>query len=104
MLHNLSSTPLDPLLSPDFTTLFSEQALDFRRFQVELPTDMPMDDAHPNTIDQLRTLGDELGARILNDQHALGQAPDYDPEKLREGVLYFLRQSMSREKVVSMGL
>lgn len=59
------------------------QGIDFRRFQVQLNEDIGLDDSRPQTIQQLQRLGEELGRRVLNDQHALGADPNFDPEGLR---------------------
>lgn len=59
------------------------QGIDFRRFQVELRDDIGLDDSRPQTIQQLQALGEELGRRVINDQHALGDDPNFDPEGLR---------------------
>ncbi len=45
-------------------TFFEE--LDFRRFQVDLPEHVPMDD--PTRISDLTVYGTEMGQKILNDQ------------------------------------
>lgn len=47
------------------TTFFKN--LDFRRFQVDLDESIEMDDASPETIEQLLKYGDKLGQKILND-------------------------------------
>src|SRR5688572_19518481 len=59
------------------------QGIDFRRFQIQLQDDIGLDDSRPQTIQQLQRLGEELGRRVLNDQHALGSDPGFDPEGLR---------------------
>jgi predicted acylesterase/phospholipase RssA len=59
------------------------QGMDFRRFQLELQDDIAPDDSSPAAIARLIQLGDELGKRVLNDQHALGTDPNFDPEGLR---------------------
>lgn len=61
-------------------------ALDFRRFQVELQEVIAMDDVREVTLARLRQLGEELGRRILNDQHALGEDSHFDPEGLRSAL------------------
>ncbi|KAF0108224.1 MAG: patatin [Anaerolineaceae bacterium] len=49
--------------------------LDFRRFQVDLEEELPVDD--PRSIPKLSVYGDEMGRMILNDQYdrALGVTP-----------------------------
>ena len=57
--------------------------LDFRRFQVDLDTEIAMDD--PSTMDQLTAYGDELGRKILTDETdpileiRAGHPPDVRP-------------------------
>jgi hypothetical protein len=65
-------------------------ALDFRRFQVELQDVIEMDDVREVTLTRLRQLGDELGRRILNDQHALGGDDRFDPEGLRSALQRYM--------------
>jgi predicted acylesterase/phospholipase RssA len=62
------------------------QGMDFRRFQLELQQDIALDDSSPAAIARMIELGDELGQRVLNDQHALGPDPNFDPEGLRSAL------------------
>src|SRR5258708_7673072 len=58
--------------------------VDFPHFQIELTQDFPPFAPNSETNKQMLALGDQLGQRILNNQHALGAEPGYDPEGLRE--------------------
>jgi len=71
------------------------QGMDFRRFQVGLEQDIDPFAPTDQTNAQLISLGDEIGQRILNDQHALSQPPNpkFDPEGLQP-LLARYRQSM----------
>ncbi|MCC7452462.1 MAG: patatin-like phospholipase family protein [Anaerolineae bacterium] len=64
-------------------------ALDFRRFQVALPDVIEMDDVREATLARLRQLGDELGRRILDNQHALSD-DRFDPEGLRSALQHYI--------------
>ncbi|MBX3080148.1 MAG: patatin-like phospholipase family protein [Anaerolineae bacterium] len=55
--------------------------MDFRRFQIGLLKDIPIDSSDPANLAELRRLGDELGERLIKNQHALEDA-QYDPEGL----------------------
>src|SRR5258707_2327897 len=61
----------------------AENGMDFRRFQVELAQDFAPFAPMVQTNQHMLKLGDELGQRILNNQHALGAEPGFDPEGLR---------------------
>src|SRR5450432_668800 len=63
-----------------------EKAMDFRRFQVELAQDFNPFAPNSQTNQQMLALGDQLGQRILNDQHALGAELGFDPEGLRDAL------------------
>src|SRR5258708_36066161 len=62
----------------------AENGMDFRRFQVELAQDFAPFAPMVQTNQQMLQLGDELGQRILNNRHALGAEPGFDPEGLRD--------------------
>jgi predicted acylesterase/phospholipase RssA len=68
-----------------------QEGMDFRRFQVELETDIGLDDTAGNGLIYMNQLGDKLGQRILNNQHALGNEPGYDPEGLRRALDRYMR-------------
>lgn len=66
---------LDPVLDAFLSSASDQQVrtvetffkkLDFRRFQVELKKDLPMDD--PSHIPELLVYGEQMGNMILNDQ------------------------------------
>jgi uncharacterized protein len=60
--------------------------MDYRRFQLALPEVIPLDQADDAALVKLRQLGDQLGQRIVNDQHALGMDPNFDPEGIRRAL------------------
>jgi hypothetical protein len=60
--------------------------IDFRRFQIELQRDISLDDTRPESIALMLKLGEALGQQVLNDQHALGADPGFDPEGLRDAL------------------
>ncbi len=75
--------------------------LDLRRFQIELATDIGLDDTRDATLTQLQQLGDVLAQRIHDDQHALGTSPAYDPEGLRDAVQrYQISQQRAQARTV----
>jgi hypothetical protein len=57
-------------------------ALDFRRFQVDLKEQIEMDD--PSKIPQLTAYGDELGRKIVNDE--LDPAMDVVRSRAMQGI------------------
>lgn len=73
----IRSQSLDILEDPETS------AIDFRRFQFELKEDIAAeaygDDA---TYAYMKLLGEELGKRIINNQYASEDNPQYDPEGL----------------------
>ncbi|MCC7208258.1 MAG: hypothetical protein IT323_13195, partial [Anaerolineae bacterium] len=74
------------------------RSLDFRRFQIEMDDDIGMDDASAATMQRLMDYGVQMGRRILNDQHALGSDPGFDPEGLR-GAIRRVEASMARREM-----
>jgi hypothetical protein len=44
------------------------QKLDFRRFQIDIPGSLPIDDASPANLEKLTKLGDELAAMIVGNK------------------------------------
>jgi hypothetical protein len=63
---------------------YVKEGMDFRRFQVELDPDIDFTDSSPATMARMTTLGDELGERVLNNQYASLENPQYDPEGIFE--------------------
>ncbi|MGE5223451.1 MAG: patatin-like phospholipase family protein [Omnitrophica WOR_2 bacterium] len=59
--------------------------LDFRRFQVDLPEPVEMDD--PSKIDELTAFGEEMGKKILNDQTDIAQAIISSKAPARAGIV-----------------
>ncbi len=90
---------LDDVMRAESVDLISsyvhEGGLDFRRFQIELEEDIALDDTRDATLAHLRQLGQQMGQRILNNQHALGTDPSFDPEGLRQTLA---RQAASIER------
>ncbi|MCK6578798.1 MAG: patatin-like phospholipase family protein [Anaerolineae bacterium] len=59
---------------------FVAQGMDFRRFQIELNPDIDMADTRDATMARMQQLGVELGQRILQNQYASEDHPEFDPE------------------------
>jgi hypothetical protein len=78
---------------------YVSQGMDFRRFQIALQKDIPIDSAAPAVLAQLKALGDVLGERLINDQHALS-GKEWDPEGLQD-LLDRYRQSLSETTEVT---
>jgi predicted acylesterase/phospholipase RssA len=76
----------------------AHSSLDFRRFQIEMEDDISMDDASAATMQRLGDYGQQMGQRILKDQHALGTDPGFDPEGLR-GAIQRVEASMARREM-----
>jgi patatin-like phospholipase/acyl hydrolase len=66
-----------------------ENAMDFRRFQIALDRDFeafgPTDEGNKGMIE----VGKKMGQQIINNQHALGDDPNYDPEGIRDLLLRY---------------
>lgn len=77
---------------------FVGQGMDFRRFQVLLEEDIGMDDTSAQAIARMQTLGEALGQRIINNQHALGENPGFDPEGLRKSLERYQASLQRRAK------
>jgi patatin-like phospholipase/acyl hydrolase len=72
--------------SLDIMEGFGANPIDFRRFQFELEKDISSDAYGDDaTYALMKKLGDELGARIRNNQFAPHEDSRYDPEGLRAG-------------------
>ncbi len=65
---------------------YVKAGMDFRRFQLELDPGIDMIDSSPKTIERMIKLGDELGERVLNNQFAAPDEPQYDPEGIYEAM------------------
>jgi hypothetical protein len=76
----------------------AHSSIDFRRFQIEMEDDISMDDASAATMQRLADFGQQMGQRILKDQHALGTDPGFDPEGLR-GAIQRVEASMARREM-----
>ena len=69
--------------SLDIIEGFGASKVDFRRFQFALEKDISADAFGDDaTYAFMKKLGDELGARVRNDQFAPNADPQYDPEGL----------------------
>jgi uncharacterized protein len=70
-------------------------AMDFRRFQIRLDNDFeafaPTDEGNKGMIE----VGKKLGQRVINNQHAFGDDPNYDPEGIRALLLRY-RESKAK--------
>jgi predicted acylesterase/phospholipase RssA len=60
-----------------------QQNMDYRRFQLTLNEPLDPFTSTKEISQKMRKLGDQLAQCILNDQHALGTMPGFDPEGLR---------------------
>ena len=74
--------------------------MDFRRFQILLGEDIGMDDTSEAAMTRMLKLGEVMGERIVNNQHALGKDPGFDPEGLRQAVIRY-RESLRRRRETS---
>lgn len=97
MMQGLANQPLPSDSDIDFTTWFSPQAMDFRRFQIALKHDVPTDDAAPQYTSELEALGVALGQCVVNDQHAL-KSKKYDPEGLQDAIIDFVKSRQRDRK------
>ncbi|MFN8420431.1 MAG: patatin-like phospholipase family protein [Anaerolineae bacterium] len=67
--------------SLEIITNYVQRGMDFRRFQVAMDEDIGLDDASDAALARLQELGEALGIRLQNNQHALSDLR-FDPEGL----------------------
>ncbi len=86
--------------SMDIIEGVGHREIDFRRFQFALENDIAADAyGDDKTYEFMRKLGDEVGQRILKDQYAPNDDPQFDPEGLQAGLLKF-RKAQDEAKVL----